>query len=80
MRVLFIDNFDSFTYNLVDEFDKRDCEVLVYRNNIDMKIIDAAIKKFKPNLIVISPGPGTPKKAGISKEIIANYHEKIPIF
>jgi len=79
-KVLFIDNFDSFTYNLVDEFEKRNCEVLVYRNNIDMKIIDAAVKKFKPNLIVISPGPGNPKKAGISKEIIATYHEKIPIF
>ena len=80
MKVLFIDNFDSFTYNLVDEFQKRDCEILVYRNNIEMKIIEQVIKKFKPDLIVISPGPGTPKKAGISKEIIERYHEKIPIF
>ncbi|MBW2974273.1 aminodeoxychorismate/anthranilate synthase component II [Candidatus Woesearchaeota archaeon] len=80
MKVLFIDNFDSFTYNLVDEFEKRGCEVLVYRNNIDMKIIDQAVKRFKPGLIVISPGPGTPRQAGISKEIISNYHEKIPIF
>ncbi|MBU1946369.1 MAG: aminodeoxychorismate/anthranilate synthase component II [Nanoarchaeota archaeon] len=80
MRVLFIDNFDSFTYNLVDEFQKRDCEVLVYRNNIDIKTMDQIIKKFKPSLIVISPGPSTPKNAGISKEIIQNYHESIPIF
>jgi len=80
MKVLFIDNFDSFTYNLVDEFQKRDCEVLVYRNNIDMKIIDQEIQKFKPSLIVISPGPGTPRESGISKEIIQKYHEKIPIF
>ena len=80
MKVLFIDNFDSFTYNLVDEFAKRNCEVLVYRNNTDMKIMDSVIKKFKPGLIVISPGPGTPKQAGISKEIIETYHEKIPIF
>lgn len=80
MNVLFIDNFDSFTYNLVDEFKKRKCEVLVYRNNIDIKIIDEAIKKFKPNLIVISPGPSTPKNAGISEEIIRQYHQKIPIF
>jgi len=80
MRVLFIDNFDSFTYNLVDEFQKRDCEVLVYRNNIDIKIIDEAIKKFRPGLIVISPGPGTPRQAGISKEIILKYHETIPLF
>ncbi len=80
MKVLFIDNFDSFTYNLVDEFEKRDCEVLVYRNNVDMDIIEQVIQKFKPSLIVISPGPRTPKKAGISKEIIQKYHEKIPIF
>jgi anthranilate synthase/aminodeoxychorismate synthase-like glutamine amidotransferase len=80
VKVLFIDNFDSFTYNLVDEFEKRDCSVLVYRNNIDIKIIEQTVKKFKPNLIVISPGPGTPRQAGISKEIIEKYHEKIPIF
>ena len=80
MKVLFIDNFDSFTYNLVDEFQKRNCEVLVYRNNTDMKLIDSVIKKFKPKLIVISPGPGKPKQAGISNEIIEKYHEKIPIF
>lgn len=80
VKVLFIDNFDSFTYNLADEFQKRNCEILVYRNNIDMKIIEQAVKNFKPVLIVISPGPGNPKKAGISKEIIEKYHEKIPIF
>jgi len=80
MKVLFIDNFDSFTYNLVDEFKKRNCEVLVYRNNIEMKVLDAVIQKFKPGLIVISPGPGTPKQSGISKEIISKYHEQIPIF
>ncbi len=80
VKVLFIDNFDSFTYNLVDEFQKRDCEVLVYRNNIDIKLISEVMKKFKPGLIVISPGPGTPRQAGISKEIIQAYHEKIPIF
>ena len=80
MKVLFIDNFDSFTYNLVDEFQKRNCEVLVYRNNMDMKIIEQVVKKFKPSLIVISPGPGTPRQAGISKEMIEKYHETIPIF
>ena len=80
MKVLFIDNFDSFTYNLVDEFEKRNCEVLVYRNNVDLKVLDNEIKKFKPNLIVISPGPGIPKEAGNSIQIIKDYHKKIPIF
>ena len=80
VKVLFIDNFDSFTYNLVDEFKKRDCEVLVYRNNVDLKIISEAVKKFKPDLIVISPGPGNPKQAGNSIQIIQDYHQKIPIF
>lgn len=80
LPVLFIDNFDSFTYNLVDEFEKRDCEVMVYRNNIDMKVIDSVIKKFRPRLIVISPGPGIPRQAGNSIEIIQRYHKTIPIF
>ncbi len=80
IKVLFIDNFDSFTYNLVEEFEKRNCEILVFRNNIDMKILDKEIKSFKPNLIVISPGPGNPKQAGNCIPIIKQYHEKIPIF
>jgi len=80
MRVLFIDNFDSFTYNLVDEFQKKGCEVLVYRNNVEMKVIKEAINKFKPNLLVISPGPGTPKDAGNSTEIIRAYQGKLAMF
>ena len=80
MKVLFIDNFDSFTYNLVDEFEKRGCEVQVYRNNTDMKIIAKVVKEFKPKLIVISPGPSTPKSAGNSIAIISEYAEKVPIF
>ena len=80
MNVLIIDNFDSFTYNLVEEFQKRKCNVLVYRNNVNIKIIDKIVKKFNPNLIVISPGPSRPKDAGNSIDIIKNYSKKIPIF
>lgn len=80
MKVLFIDNFDSFVYNLVDEFEKRDCEILVYRNNANIGVIDNTVKKFKPELIVISPGPSTPKDAGNSIAIIKEYFDKIPIF
>lgn len=80
MNILFIDNFDSFTYNLVDEFEKRDCNVLIYRNNTSLAVLDGVVKKFKPNLIVISPGPSTPSKAGVCVELIKKYYEQIPIF
>lgn len=80
MKVLFIDNFDSFTYNLVEEFQKRKCSVLIYRNDTGIKIIDKAVRKFRPNLIVISPGPSNPKNAGSSIAVIKNYYKKIPIF
>lgn len=80
MKVLFIDNFDSFTYNLVDEFRKRDCEVVIYRNDVDLDVIDKVVEKEKPRLIVISPGPSTPKQAGNCIDVIKSYAGKIPIF
>jgi len=80
MNVLFIDNFDSFTFNLVDEFAKRDCKVLVYRNNAPMEKIHSVVKEFLPRLIVISPGPGSPKEAGICIELIKEYKGVLPIF
>ena len=79
-RVLFIDNFDSFTFNLVDEFEKRGCEVLVYRNNTPMKKIAEVVKDFRPHLLVISPGPSTPKEAGNTIPIIKEYAGKLPVF
>ena len=80
MKVLMIDNFDSFTYNLVDEFEKRNCHVEVYRNNIGMENFGKIENNLKPDLIVISPGPSSPKDAGISIEVIRKYAGKIPIF
>ncbi|HIH21484.1 MAG: anthranilate synthase component II [archaeon GW2011_AR21] len=79
MNVLFIDNFDSFTYNLVDEFGKRGCKVTVYRNNTPMKIIGEVVEKIKPKLVVISPGPSNPANAGICIHLIKKYFGKIPI-
>src|SRR3989338_1189073 len=73
MNILMIDNFDSFTYNLVDEFEKRNCKVYVYRNNISFENFEKIIKKINPKLIVISPGPSAPKNAGISVEIIKAF-------
>lgn len=75
-----IDNFDSFTYNLVDEFEKRDCRVSVYRNSISLADFQKTVKKINPSLIVISPGPSAPKDAGVSIEVIKHYSGKIPIF
>ena len=65
-KVLFIDNFDSFTYNLVDDFCKRNCQAKVYRSDTDLEVHKAAANKFAPDLLVISPGPGTPDTAGVS--------------
>ena len=79
MRVLFIDNLDSFAYNLVEEFEKKDCEVLVYRSDVDMKVIEKEIKDFKPKLIVIGSGASL-KDSGVSMQIIEDYYKKIPIF
>ncbi|HDN86277.1 MAG: aminodeoxychorismate/anthranilate synthase component II [Candidatus Omnitrophota bacterium] len=74
--VLVIDNYDSFTYNLVQYLEELGEEVLVYRND---KITLEKIKKLKPDRIVISPGPGTPLSAGISCELIKSFYQHFPI-
>ncbi len=73
--ILVIDNYDSFTYNLVHILEKYD-DVKVYRNN---RITLKEIKKLNPGNIVISPGPGRPEDAGISKDLIQEFKDKIPI-
>lgn len=79
MKILFIDNFDSFTYNLVDEFKKLGNKVIIYRNDISLKQLDEILKRQKPKLIVISPGPSHPKDAGICKQLIKKYYKKYPM-
>lgn len=74
--LLVIDNYDSFTYNLVQYFGELKAKPVVYRNN---EITIAKIKKMSPKAIVISPGPCTPKEAGISNEVIQTFSGKIPI-
>ena len=71
-----IDNYDSFTYNLVQYFGELDEDVRVYRND---KITVKEIEKLKPDKIVISPGPCDPEKAGVSVDVIKTFAGKIPI-
>ncbi|MHC4115187.1 MAG: anthranilate synthase component II [Planctomycetota bacterium] len=80
VRVLFIDNFDSFTYNLVDDFCKRRCEAKVYRADTGLEELKAVADEFAPELLVISPGPGTPDTAGVSLEVVDCFKERLPIF
>src|SRR4030042_3250625 len=79
-KVLFIDNFDSFTYNLVDDFCKRDCEAEVYRADTSIEDLKKVAKDFDPDLLVISPGPGTPATAGVSLAAIDYFKDRLPIF
>ncbi len=78
-KVLFVDNFDSFTYNLVDEFGKRSCDTKVYRADTPLDELKKVAEDFEPALLVISPGPGTPDKAGVSLEAIGYFKDKLPI-
>ena len=75
--LLIIDNYDSFTYNLVQYFGELGAEPVVKRND---EITLAEIEALKPEAIVISPGPCTPKEAGISNEVIAQIGPKLPVF
>ena len=74
--ILVIDNYDSFTYNLVQYLGELGVELKVYRND---KITIDQIKKMNPQRIVISPGPGRPEDAGISVSLIKEFAKKIPI-
>ncbi len=74
--ILMIDNYDSFTFNLVQYFGMLGLNIKVKRND---KITIQEIEELSPEKIVISPGPGKPKDAGISKELIKNFYKKIPI-
>lgn len=74
--ILMIDNYDSFTFNIVQYLGELGAEVLVKRNN---RITLDEIDKLNPEKIVISPGPCTPNEAGISIEVVKKYYKKIPI-
>jgi len=79
-KVLFIDNFDSFTYNLVDDFCKRNCQAKVYRADTSLDELKKVADEFRPGLLVISPGPGTPDSAGVTLSAIDYFKNRLPIF
>ncbi|TBV81823.1 MAG: aminodeoxychorismate/anthranilate synthase component II [Desulfobulbaceae bacterium] len=74
--IVVIDNYDSFTYNIVQALGGMGAEVIVYRNDeIDL----AAIAAIRPDRLLISPGPGAPERAGISVAVIRHFSGRIPI-
>ncbi|WP_133274232.1 anthranilate synthase component II [Hymenobacter radiodurans] len=75
MRLLLLDNFDSFTYNLLDYLQQLQVQVQVVRNDVPL----AAIRELEFDAIVLSPGPGTPDRAGVMLELIQAYHQRIPM-
>ena len=76
VRMLLIDNYDSFTYNLVQAFAAQGADVLVYRN--DTISVDEGLA-LEPTHLVISPGPGRPEDAGVSLAMIAAFVDRIPL-
>ena len=76
IKVVMVDNYDSFTYNLVQYFGELGADVTVVRND---EVTVEGIAALSPDKIVISPGPCTPKEAGISVETILKFAGKLPI-
>lgn len=76
MKILVIDNYDSFTYNLVQLVGKFTSDIIVKRND---EISLEEIKKINPNKILISPGPGRPENSNISLDVIKEFGKTIPI-
>jgi anthranilate synthase component II len=78
-NIIFIDNFDSFSYNLVDEFKVLGNTVEVYRNNLPLNILLEKINSTENPIVVISPGPGNPSQAGCIVELISTIKGKVPV-
>lgn len=75
-KLLVIDNYDSFTYNLVQLFKSFSLDIEVFRNDA---ITIKEVQEFSPDYILISPGPKTPEDSGISKSLIREFYKAVPI-
>ncbi|MEF3021649.1 aminodeoxychorismate/anthranilate synthase component II [Vibrio mimicus] len=78
-NILFIDNFDSFTYNLVDQFRSLGHMVTIYRNNISADAIEQALQQLDNPVVVLSPGPGAPSEAGCMPDLLQRLKGKVPV-
>lgn len=78
-NLVFVDNFDSFTYNLVDQFRSLGHDVTIYRNHIAAEVIANAVEKLDNPVVVLSPGPGAPSEAGSMPELIQKLKGKVPM-
>ncbi len=74
--ILLIDNYDSFSYNLFQLIGEVRSDIVVYRND---KITTDEISNLNPDAIILSPGPGKPKDAGVCIDVVKEFHDKIPI-
>ncbi|MDG5898980.1 aminodeoxychorismate/anthranilate synthase component II [Shewanella xiamenensis] len=80
MKLYLLDNFDSFTYNLVDQFRSLGCEVVIYRNDVAADYIaDKLLAETAPSALVLSPGPGAPHEAGSMMALIDKVAGKVPM-
>lgn len=81
LQILMIDNKDSFTFNLVDEFARRGAQVDVWRNTASVSQIEQALAQIEgPKMLMISPGPGTPQEAGCCLKLTDKLKGTLPIF
>lgn len=78
-NIVFLDNFDSFSYNLVEQFRALGHDVIVYRNTLDVSSIEQSIHQLEQPILVLSPGPGRPLEAGCLLELIHCLKGQLPI-
>jgi anthranilate synthase/aminodeoxychorismate synthase-like glutamine amidotransferase len=81
MRIVLVDNFDSFTWSLADEFRRRGAEVEVWRNDVPAAHLLGRLRGCGPGLLVLSAGPGAPAEAGCCVELVRRAErERVPLF
>ncbi|WP_273857319.1 aminodeoxychorismate/anthranilate synthase component II [Photobacterium sp. GSS17] len=78
-HIVLLDNFDSFTYNLVDQFRSLGCTVTIYRNSLSAEQVEQALEALTNPVLVLSPGPGAPADAGCMPALIQRVRGKVPM-